>query len=133
MGISPFRTPPFPGQIRQTEFELGNVFRNGIETHIVNIPLQTDRHSRLGEAPDSHSVTPVSKLRPETSFTQGLFVVILCTPDPRTPKECLELGTRPLALTFQFVIHYSCSTNRSYCLEFLTVVLNEPKMVKFGV
>lgn len=102
------------------------------ESKHINTPLQTERHSRLGKAPDSHSVKPVSK-PPAGNLLYSRIVRGYPLYPRQTPEKYLELGTRPLALTFQYVIHYNCPTNRSYSLELLTVMLNEPKMVKVGV
>ena len=75
MGISPFRTSPSPGQIQQTEFELGNMFLETESKHI-NTPLQTERHSRLGKSPDSHSVkisgTVLKRMPRSGSFILGI-------------------------------------------------------------
>jgi hypothetical protein len=102
------------------------------ESKQINTLVQTERHSRLVKPPDSRSVKLGSR-PPAGNLLYSRIVRGYPLYPRQIPEECLELGTRPLALTFQFVIHYNCSTNPSYSLEFLTVMLNEPKMVKMGV
>jgi hypothetical protein len=102
------------------------------ESKHTNTRLQTERHGRLSKAPDSHSVKPVSKT-PAGNLLYSSTVRGYPLYPRQTPKECLELGTPPLALTFQIVFHNNCSTNRSHSFEFLPVMLNDPKVVKMGV
>jgi hypothetical protein len=51
------------------------------ESEQINTPQQTERHSRLGKAPDSHSVKTVSKPPAENLLYSRIVRGYVCTPE----------------------------------------------------